>query len=108
MKTRAFIFLIFSLIFLFPGIGYTQQLVTKNDTKNEEVIFGNNKIRITLDYHQKCNISCLEVNGQKVIEGASGIFTQIKALQKTYSTLHLDASPKVEIANHTVNVSRII
>jgi hypothetical protein len=108
MKTKALIFLSYTFIFLFSGIGNAQQLVTKNDTKNEQVVFGNSKIEISLDYHQKCNISCLEVNGEKVIEGASGVFTQIKTLQKNYSTLHLNISPKVEIANNIVKVSGII
>ena len=53
---------------------------------------------------KKCNISCLEVNGQKVVEGTAGIFNQIKALNKTYSTLYLDSSPKVEVTNQKVEV----
>src|ERR1035437_2784457 len=84
-----------------------QQTLTKNDTKNKLITFGNGKINITIDYNQKCNVSCLEVNGQKVIEGQSGIFSQIKAFNKTYSSLHLNASPKVEVTGHTVKVNNI-
>ena len=107
MKSTLLISLLFFLVFQITASGQTQQIVTKNDIKNKVITFGNSKIRITIDYNQKCNISCLEVNGQKVIEGPSGIFTQIKALNKTYSSLHLDASPKVEVAGHTVNVNNI-
>ena len=105
MKATILISLIALFVFHFPGQAH--QLVTNNDTKNKLIVFGNSKIKITIDYNQKCNISCLEVNGQKVIEGPSGIFTQIKTLNKTYSTLHLDASPKVEVTNQTVKVSGI-
>ena len=108
MKTTFLISLIALFVFQFPNVGNAQQTVIKNDTKNKVIVFGNSKINITLDYNQKCNISCLEVNKQKVIEGTSGIFTQIKALNKTYSTLHLDSSPIVEVANQTVKVNGII
>jgi hypothetical protein len=81
---------------------------TKNDSKNKVVVFGNSKISITLDYNQKCNIAYLEINGEKVIEGSSGIYSQIKAYNKTYSTLDLESSPQVEVANQTVKVKGIV
>jgi hypothetical protein len=107
MKSTILISLIAFLVFQFPNLGEAQQLVTKNDTKNKVIVFGNSKIKITIDYNQKCNISCLEINGEKVIEGSSGIFTQIKALNKTYSSLNLDSFPEVEVTNHTVKVNGI-
>src|ERR1035437_8276648 len=107
MKAIYIQLLITFFVLQFVSIGYTQQLVAKNDNKNKVVIFGNSNLKITLDYQQKCNISCLEVNGEKVIEGAFGIYSQIRAFNKTYSTLHLDASPTVEIANETVKVKGI-
>src|ERR1035437_8241244 len=107
MKAVSLILLITFLVFQFPCSGHAQQLPTKNDTKNKVIVFGNSKIKITIDYNQKCNISCLDVNGQKVIEGSSGIFTEIKALNKTYSSLRLDSSPKVEVTNHTIKVNGI-
>ncbi len=107
MKRFLSIFLTAFSVFYFSSLGHAQQLVIKNDVQNKILVFGNNKIKITLDYKQKCNISCLEVNGQKVIEGASGIFSQIKAFNKTYSTLHLDTSPKVETTKHTVSMTGI-
>src|ERR1035437_2195072 len=97
------------IFFSFQNIGYSQspKLSIKNDVKEKVVVFGNSNLKITLDYQQKCNISCLEVNGEKVIEGASGVYSQIRAFNKIYSTLHLDASPTVEIANETVKVKGI-
>jgi len=107
MKSTLLISLIIFLFFQFTAAGQAQQMVAKNDTKNKVITFGNNKINITLDYNQKCTISCLEVNGEKVIEGTSGIFTQIKALNEIFSTLYLNASPTVEVTGHMVKVSGI-
>lgn len=107
MKANSLVLLIALIVFQFPNPGQAQQLVTKNDIKNKVVVFGNSKLIITINYNQGCNISCLEVNGQKVIEGTSGIFTQIKTLSKTYSSLYLDSSPEVETDNHTVKVKGI-
>ena len=107
MKSILPISLFFFLVFQVTTSVQAQQTVTKNDTKNKVITFGNSKINITLDYNQKCNISCLEVNKQKVIEGQAGIFSQIKAFNKTYSSLHLDTSPKVEVTGHTIKVNDI-
>jgi len=107
MKAYSLVLLIVLIVFQFPNPGQAQQLVTKNDIQNKVVVFGNSKIIITIDYNQKCNISCLEVNGQKVIEGISGIFTRIRAFDKIYSTLKMDSSPEVETGNHTVKVRGI-
>lgn len=107
MKVINHFFLITLFVLQIVSFSYAQQYVTKNDTENKVVVFGNSKIKITLEYNQRCNISCLEVNGQKVVEGSSGIYSQIKAFGKTYSTLHLDSSPKVDITNRTVMVNGI-
>jgi len=102
-STGLIIFLFFHLIASLQA----QQTVTKNDTKSKVITFGNSKISITLDYNQKCNVTCLEVNKQKVIEGQSGIFSQVKAFNKTYSSLHLNVSPKVVVTGYTVKVNDI-
>jgi hypothetical protein len=91
MKSSRLISLIIFLVFQITISGKAQQIITKNDAKNKVIVFGNSMINITIDYNQKCNISCLGVNGQKVVEGTSGIFAQIKALNKTFSSLFLFA-----------------
>jgi hypothetical protein len=99
--------LIIILFFQIIASLQAQQTVIKNDIKNKVIAFGNSKINITIDYNQKCNISCVEVNKQKVIEGQSGIFSQFKAFNKIYSSLHMEASPKIEVTGHTVKVNDI-
>jgi len=78
MKALSIFFLAWILAFTFPGTVDAQQLVP-----------------------------CLEVNGQKVIEGGTGIFSQVKTLSKTWSTLSMDSSPEVEPGRHSVRVKGI-
>lgn len=107
MKLYSFCFLlIISLLNLLTECE-AQQSFTRNDVKNKVVTFGNRKIKITLDYNNKCHISSLDINGQKVIEGAAGIFSEIKTAAQPYSTLQLKASPKVNVTNRTITVSAI-
>jgi hypothetical protein len=108
MKRIFFKLLIVLFVLPFSGYSQEQQVGIKNDIKNRVIVFGNSKIKITLDYNQKCNISFLEINGEKVVASTSGIYSQIKAFHKTYSTLHLESSPKVEIVDHIVKVNGII
>ena len=49
-------------------------IVINNNPSIKEIIFGNGKIMITLDYNGKCNISGLNVNGQSVISGTGRYF----------------------------------
>ncbi|MDR3627838.1 MAG: hypothetical protein P4L45_13435 [Ignavibacteriaceae bacterium] len=79
----------------------------KNDPVNKTVQFGNNKMKITLDYNKKCNISRLEINNEVVISGAAGIFSQIKTAKENYSTLNLSESPNVKIKKGEVEVNGI-
>ena len=42
-------------------------IIINNNPSASEIVFGNSKIMITLDYKGKCNISSFAVNGQSVI-----------------------------------------
>lgn len=96
------------MIFLFTTIiCRAGDIVIKNNLDDKVVIFGNSKIMITLDYNKKCNISELDVNGQEVVSGSTGIFSEIKTATNTYSTLRLTSVPTIKIRKDTVAVSNI-
>ncbi|HEX5154863.1 MAG TPA: hypothetical protein VFW07_25635 [Parafilimonas sp.] len=78
-----------------------------NNTGEKKVVFGNDRIKMTLEYNQKANISSLIINGQQVIEGDAGIYSLIKTQDSTYSTLQVLSQPVVEITTNTVVVSSI-
>lgn len=96
------------IIFLFTGIFCNAgDIVIKNSPMDKVIIFGNSKIMITLDYNGKCNISSLNVNGQSVISGPTGIFSAIKTSTNSYSTLKLTTVPTIKTGKNTVTVSNI-
>ncbi len=96
------------MIFLFTGIICNAgNIIIKNNSPDKVVTFGNSKIMITLNYNRECNISELKVNGQTVISGPAGIFSEIKTAADTYSTLKLNSVPAINIEKNTVTVSNI-
>ena len=96
------------IIFLFTGlICNARDIIIKNNTLNKVITFGNSKIMITLDYNEKCNVSELMVNGQNVISGNNGIFSEIKTATDKYSTLKLLSVPDIKTGENTVAVGNI-
>jgi len=96
-------------LFVFPGGSGTclaQAIVLKNNVQRKQVIFGNEKMRITLDYDGKAAISSLLLNGQEVLDTA-GIYSSINTQKGSYSSLHLLADPMVKISAHSIVVSGI-
>ena len=89
------------------GNCFAQTVKISNDAQAKKITFANDKISIMLDYGQKANISLLSINGQQVIAGDTGIYSQIKTADATYSTLHLSTSPSIKITNNVIHVDRI-
>src|SRR6476620_7748684 len=109
VKKYLWLLLFFEIFFIkLPGVCFAQAIKIKNDLHAKKVVFGNSKITMVLDYDQKASISLLVVNGQKVIEGTDGVYSQIKTNAATYSTLHLSADPSIGIENNTIAITGII
>jgi len=87
---------------------FPQSLQINNDDKEKIITFGNDKIRITLDYNKKANISLFVVNGQEVIGRDEGVYSAIKTKDADYSTLHLSSNPVVKITGNKMMVSGIV
>ncbi len=87
---------------------FAQSVKINNDSKEKTIVFGNEKIQATLDYDKKVNISLLTINGQKVIEGAAGIYSRIRTKNTIYSTLHLSADPIIRVIQNTISVGGIV
>ena len=79
----------------------------KNNVHDKVIIFGNDKMMITLDYNRKCNISDFNVNGQSVISGPAGVFSEIRTSKNKYSTLNLISVPTIQVRENIVTVSNI-
>lgn len=99
------------LIIYFIGAfnqSFARQIKIQHDSKGKKVVFGNEKIMLTLDYNQKANVSKVQLNGQQVINGNEGIYSAIKTKDAAYSTLHLSSQPVVTVANNSIRISGII
>ena len=68
-----------------------------NNTSEKKVVFGNDRINMTLDYNQKVNVSSLIINGLQVIEEDAGIYSLLKTRDSAYSTLQVLSQPAVKI-----------
>ncbi len=86
---------------------FAQSVKISNDATKKRVVFGNEKMSVTLDYDKKVNVSSLLINGQQVIEGDAGIYSAIKTSNASYSTLHLLSQPSVSTTSNTIKISGI-
>lgn len=102
LRSRLAVFLLFNAMVCYSG-----GITLINNVQNKEIILGNGKMMLTLDYNGKCNISKLEISGQNVISGTKGIFTEIRTNTDTYSSASLYSSPVVRIAGNSVIISGI-
>lgn len=104
-KTFAGIFCLTT--FLLNGSLMAQSINTSNDSNNKIIIFGNQKLKLTLDYNRKVNISSLTVNGQKVIDGTEGIYSEIKTSSAVYNTLKLHSQPTLKAEKNRIKIEGI-
>lgn len=99
------------LIFLYSlsltSLVMAQSIKTLNDSNSKTISFGNQKLKLTLDYNRKANISLLEVNGQKVMEGKAGIYSEIKTASGIYNTLNLSTQPIISIDKNIIKIKGI-
>ncbi|MDE3182101.1 MAG: hypothetical protein KGM16_01670 [Bacteroidota bacterium] len=101
--------LLFSLttFLLYFNVCHGQSISIQNDTQLHRVTFGNSKLKWVLDYDHQCRISDMEVDGQKVIDEPTGLYSEIKTADVTFSTLHLTTSPTVMVTRNLVDVTDI-
>lgn len=94
------------LIYLVICIGSVSECLAQskinNDARAKKVVFGNEKITLTLDYNKRANVSQVIVNGQQVIQGDAGIYSLIRTKATQYTTLTLPADPSLTIAGNTI------
>ena len=109
MPTKRSLFLLLCIVYSLGSWSECSAQTGKinNDTKEKSVVFGNEKIKVTLDYNKTANISLLTINGQRVIQGHAGVYSKIRTKEASYSTLHLSTDPTVTVSGSTVSVMGI-
>lgn len=84
-----------------------QSLSIKNDGQLHAVTLSNSTIKFVVNYDHQCRVSLMEVNGQKIIDNSSGIYSEIKTAANSFSTLQLAASPQVKVNRNSVDITGI-
>ena len=92
---------------LLSSLCEAQPVKIDHNPKTKSVVFGNEKLTLTLDYNKTANISRLIVNGQTVLKNKAGIYSAIRTKTAKYSTLQLSADPSVKVSTNTVSLSGI-
>jgi len=87
-----------------PG---SRAIIIDPDPANKKIVFGNEKLRLTLDYNGQADISQLIVNGQTVIDGPAGVYSTISTHKAAYSSLHLLTDPIPKISGDTITLTGI-
>ena len=98
------------LIFLFLLIANSMaigQITISNLSGDKVVMFGNSKLKMTLNYDLKCVVTGMEVNGKSVLSRKAGIFSGIRTLKSSYSTCKLVSSPTIETGKNNVTIRNI-
>lgn len=85
-----------------------QQEKIWHDPKAKQVVFGNKKITLTLNYNKAANISQLKINGLQVLQEINGIYSAIRTKNNMYSTLHLASDPVIRIFANKVIADNIV
>lgn len=93
--------LFFVSITIFSAIGVA-------NAKQKTVTISTPKITMVLNYNNTASITSLVINGQKVISGADGIYTSLKAGGVTYSSLHLNTQPVLVKTNNRIEIRGIV
>jgi hypothetical protein len=85
----------------------TNPIIINPDPANKKIVFGNEKLRLTLDYNGQADISQLIVNGQTVIDGPAGIYSTVNTQKAAYSSLHLLAAPIATTTGNAITLTGI-
>ncbi|MFA7420310.1 MAG: hypothetical protein WCZ90_11560 [Melioribacteraceae bacterium] len=99
---------LFSFLFLLGSFSFAQNIFIKNNSTDKNVTFGNDKIKITLDYNNKCTISRIEINNEAVVSSTAGVFSQVRTPSAAYSTLNLKSLPTLKAESKKIEVNGIV
>ena len=98
------------LLLLYTSISarvFGQTIDITNDVQAKKLTFGNARIKAILNYDRQADISYLAINGQVVINGKKGIFSEIKTKAAIYSSLRLSKIPYIRVGRQTITVDGI-
>ncbi len=79
----------------------------QTSTAEKRLVFGNAKMRLTLNYNGRACISSLLLNGAEVMD-STGVFSKIRTINDSFSTVKLNSDPELKQAGNKVTLSHIL
>ncbi len=108
MQRHFFLYLCtLSFFIALPPACPAQNILVKNNAKEKKIVFGTEKLRLTLDYNKKAAVTEMLLNGQSVITDQQGIYAAISTKKASYSTLQLLLDPVLQVAGNKITLSGI-
>ena len=107
MELNHSLFKLFFVFLFFVNFSVSGQIRISNQSTDQVVVFGNNKLQIKLDYNLKCEVTEMDVNGKSTLADHPGMYSEIRTTAGTFSTRKLDASPKIQTTKNKVVLSNI-
>ncbi len=95
------------LFLLFSGFSATGQIRVSNHPADKVIELRNSKLRVSIDYNLRCVVSDMKVNGESVISGKAGIFSEVRTPRAIYSTRNLIETPQIKIEKNKLTISNI-
>lgn len=102
---RQFVLLIFLLIF--AAWSKAGNVFIQNNSAAREVLFGNAKMKFSLNYSGSCRLTGLEIKGQEVLSAEAGMYSFVRTATGSGSTLSLLAEPVIIVHENTLNIKNI-
>ncbi len=94
-------------LFCFSQSRQKPSFILRNNISQKTIAFGNSKMQLTLDYNGKANISSLTVNGEQVIQGNAGIYSEITTGLAVFSTLKTNTPAKILVEGNRIKLRGI-
>jgi hypothetical protein len=107
MKFFTAIFLLLGFILSARHSVNGQVFKVSNNKSAGQLIFGNQKIKLTLDYKNTARIASLVLNGQEILDSA-GIYTNIKTSTGNYNSKQLLGKPFISITSKNLVLRNIV
>ncbi|MCB9320308.1 MAG: hypothetical protein H6570_13580 [Lewinellaceae bacterium] len=93
------------LLYFFPLS--SGNILIDHQIETKSISFGNSTLQLTLEYGQQCVISQMILNGQQVLSGTAGIYSEVRTTTDTYSSRQLARDPIVKSGDHEIIIRNI-
>lgn len=101
--------LLFTLSLLaITAVAFSQPVQIMQYAAGKYIVFGNEKMRLRLDYNGQAVVTEMQVSEQPVMKTGDGIYSAIRTANASYSTQHILSAPVVKVSGNRVSLTGIV